>query len=144
MSEWIAELVTEIDQIDDFFCQQFDDYANQFIDMQAKYLQRIRIQEDKHQKKERRDSGKKSTKNQQDQSSSLYERDLASEDGEGEDVYVSPIDGRLIDLNKRNRSKNKRGTRNQEGDARSDLGRRQTLGNSREEEDVKSSGSNGF
>lgn len=43
MKEWIAEFTTEIDEIDNFYTSKFNAYAKEFIDMQAKYLSKMAL-----------------------------------------------------------------------------------------------------
>ena len=41
MKEWIAEFTAEIDEIDNFYTEKLEIYANEFIDMQVKYLCKV-------------------------------------------------------------------------------------------------------
>jgi len=46
MKEWIAEFTAEIDEIDNFYTTKFNIYAKEFIDMQAKYLSKIALDQE--------------------------------------------------------------------------------------------------
>ena len=41
MKEWIAEFTTEVDEIDNFYTEKLDQYAQEFLDMQVKYLCKV-------------------------------------------------------------------------------------------------------
>ena len=41
MKQWVNELTTQIDEIDKFYQNTFDQLAKEFIDMQAKYLAKL-------------------------------------------------------------------------------------------------------
>ena len=36
--DWIIEFHKEVDRVNEFYLQMLDDYINQFVRMQAKYL----------------------------------------------------------------------------------------------------------
>ena len=44
MTEWIKEYVSQINMIDEFFIDKFNEYVNQFIDLQAKYMRKIQYE----------------------------------------------------------------------------------------------------
>ena len=46
MKEWIAEFTAEIDEIDNFYAVKFDVYAKEFIEMQAKYLSKMALDQE--------------------------------------------------------------------------------------------------
>lgn len=42
MQTWVAELTQQIEEIDQFFVEQFEEKVDYFIKMQAKYLNKLR------------------------------------------------------------------------------------------------------
>ena len=46
MKEWIAEFTAEIDEIDKFYTEKFETYAQEFIDMQGKFLSKMALDEE--------------------------------------------------------------------------------------------------
>ena len=38
MKEWIETFTKQIDEIDKFYCDQFQQYKNEFIDLQWKFM----------------------------------------------------------------------------------------------------------
>jgi hypothetical protein len=46
MKEWIAEFTAEIDEIDKFYTETFEAYAQEFIDMQGKFLSKMALDDE--------------------------------------------------------------------------------------------------
>ena len=46
MKEWIAEFTAEIDEIDNFYTSKFQTYAQEFIDMQGKFLSKMALDQE--------------------------------------------------------------------------------------------------
>ena len=46
MREWIEVYIKEIDKIDEFYQETFNTYAEQFMNMQSKFLMKLQKQKD--------------------------------------------------------------------------------------------------
>lgn len=92
--EWLIEFCTEVDDIESFYISKFNELVNKFIDMQAKFLVKLQVDQKQHEKKD----NKKST---HDLEAEKVVVENLEEDNEAAKLYVSPIDGKIIKVDKR-------------------------------------------
>ena len=124
MQEWVSECISQVDTIDEFFCERFQLYVDEFIELQAKFMQKLENEQAWHDTKKRKKEKKRRKQREEKRKTEMHageenERNEAKEE-RGEDSpgresgwrFISPLDGAEIMLN---RNQRQGGLRNQNG-----------------------------